>query len=289
MTFGTSQTSSGGSITPKHAEFISSRRRRKCLRHCNVCRSGNCDTPCIPSLRDRQRVRTLHSSHPEPQSLVPPPSQDRLPHGRKADQQSDRTMSHTILRCELRTGHQYSDAMTRFLQTTVLLLSLAGCSRQPQGQIIHLCDWHFVSREDFAADLRDQSREPISDVEIDRQYAAFLNTVESVQVEQAAILRGLMREHGIRQVFVEGLTNEKVAAFRQAVYDLRGFDFDRLHERLIDESLDSEERAALQDAINTLRTHRLELGAVAQLILADEPIDVAPLDDPKLMELAGGD
>lgn len=87
---------------------------------------------------------------------------------------------------------------------------LASCSPQYGPTIIHVVDYHFVPRDAFVADLRDQTNEPISDAEIDRQLAEFLNTVESVQVEQAAILRGLMRENGIRQVFVKGLTDEKV-------------------------------------------------------------------------------
>lgn len=180
-----------------------------------------------------------------------------------------------------------SAASTYIDLAAIVLITLAsdGCHAQPSPLVIILADQHYVSRDDFASDLRSQD-EPISDAEIDRQYAAFLNTVESVQVEQAAMLRGLMREHGIRQVFVEGVTESNVAAFRQAVYDLRGFDFDRLHERLIDESFDSDERAALQDTINTLRARRLELGAVAQLMLADEPIDVAPLDDDATLAAA---
>jgi hypothetical protein len=44
----------------------------------------------------------------------------------------------------------------------------------PTHRIIHLADWHIVGREDFAADLRSQSSEPISDEEIDRQYAEHL-------------------------------------------------------------------------------------------------------------------
>lgn len=137
--------------------------------------------------------------------------------------------------------------------------TLTGCHAQPSPLVIILADQHYVSRDDFAADLRSQD-ETISAAEIDRQFAAFLDTVESVQVEQAATLRGLMREHGIRQVFVEGVTESNVGAFRQAVDDLRLIDFDRLHGRLKDETLDADGRAALQDAVATLRGRRLELG-----------------------------
>ncbi len=168
----------------------------------------------------------------------------------------------------------------------VAILLLAGCSRQPVPTIIHVVDYHFVPRDDFTANLRDQTFHQIKDGEIDRQYAEFLDTVESVQVEQAAILRRLMQEHGVRQVFIELLTAEKVAAFRQSVDDLRQVDFDQVHQHVKNESFDSDARAALQESINTLRCRRLELGAVGQLMLANEPIDIAPLDDARMLQNA---
>lgn len=98
-----------------------------------------------------------------------------------------------------------------------LLAVLAGCSRQPPPQrIVHILNYHYVSRDDFTADLRDQDPD-VSDAEIGERYAAFLNDVEMVQNEQAVILRGLIREHGIRHVFVEGVTDENATRFRTAV------------------------------------------------------------------------
>lgn len=37
----------------------------------------------------------------------------------------------------------------------LLLLLMAGCTWQPSPTVIHICDYHFVDRETFAADLRD--------------------------------------------------------------------------------------------------------------------------------------
>jgi len=50
-----------------------------------------------------------------------------------------------------------------------------------ERQIIHILDWHFVSQVDFAADVRDQSVEPISNAEIGSLYEEFLADVEAIQ------------------------------------------------------------------------------------------------------------
>lgn len=165
---------------------------------------------------------------------------------------------------------------------TVLLLA-TGCGHPP-AKIIHIANYHFVARDDFAADLRDQSAD-ITDAEIDQQYAEFLDDVETVQNEQIAILRGLIREHGIKAVFMEGVTDENVAKFRATAKELPELDLPELH-RQMKETEDFAEQALLLVTIDEHRAKLLELGAVGHLMRTGELDDVLPLDDAYLMKAA---
>ncbi|MEK6238261.1 MAG: hypothetical protein N2C14_26395, partial [Planctomycetales bacterium] len=66
----------------------------------------------------------------------------------------------------------------------------------PKTRIIHILDWHFVPKDDFAADLRSESDDPISDDEMDDLYDEFLDEVEAVQEEQMAVAAADARSPG---------------------------------------------------------------------------------------------
>ncbi|WP_166831999.1 hypothetical protein [Thalassoroseus pseudoceratinae] len=53
--------------------------------------------------------------------------------------------------------------------------------------IVHVADWHFVSRGLFAAELPADATE----AEIDELYREFLKSVAAVQMEQCVVLREL--------------------------------------------------------------------------------------------------
>lgn len=91
-------------------------------------------------------------------------------------------------------------------------------------RIIHIRNWHFVPKADFAADLRSLERESLSDDEIDSRYEAFLAEVDLVQAEQRELLICLIEHHGVKQVFIEGLTKEEMPAFQKRINVLRDFE-----------------------------------------------------------------
>jgi len=93
-------------------------------------------------------------------------------------------------------------------------------------RIVRLADWHFLPRDLFAADIRDQADEPVPDAEIDRLYAAFLSEVEAIQVEQKGILRCLIEHHGLRNVFQEGLSRRDMPVYRAKLSVLRKLEAD---------------------------------------------------------------
>jgi hypothetical protein len=178
--------------------------------------------------------------------------------------------------------------------------------RQPFQTIVHLRDWHFLPKDAFVADHHSVHAAPMPATELDGHYETFLLEVERVQAEQLAILRHLIRHHGLRQVFLEGLTErdmpifkaklaamkklaaelpgyrDELAAAKQRLKDLENAGDDSSEEYRIDRTLAAEIEALLQ-------RHRLDLlrvGAAGQLVLAGELAEIVPVEDEIPFEAA---
>lgn len=144
----------------------------------------------------------------------------------------------------------------------------------PKQIIIHLLNWHYVSKEDFAADLSDSEDGKLSEAEIDKQYLEFLNDVKAIQKEQKKILRYLIKKHGIRSVYIEGLTEKNLNAFNSFIKTLREF---KVPEG--DDVFD----LFLKDQY---RRDCLQMGAAAQLMFSNELKSVLPLENAEAFEKA---
>lgn len=145
---------------------------------------------------------------------------------------------------------------------------------KPKQIIIHLLNWHFVSKEDFAADLSDSSDVKLSEDEIDKQYLEFLNDVEAVQKEQKQILRYLIKKHKVQSVYMEGLTEKNLNAFNSFIKTLREFEVpegDGAFDLFLKEQY---------------RRDCLQMGAAAQLLISDELNSVLPLENAEAFEAA---
>jgi hypothetical protein len=118
-------------------------------------------------------------------------------------------------------------------------------------EVIHVCDWHYLPRDVFAADL--QTSADYSGDEIGRHYEQHLDDVEAVQAEQIKQLRGLIRQHGLKRIWVEGLTEDDMPAFRALV-------------SLLKHSTENREL-------------RLRVGVPGQLLASGELAEVLPLDE----------
>jgi hypothetical protein len=168
-------------------------------------------------------------------------------------------------------------------------------------RIIHLRDWQFVHRDLFAIDVWTASKRPFSEEEIDRLYEELLLEVQSVQLEQLALLRCLIKHHGLRPIFSEGLTEEDLPSFKEKIAVLRAIEQEeipqlrkQLHEtrelkkgmeavgrdqtKSYEQALGIEHQlvALLQDHQKSL----LELGSPRRLLIANEIEAVLPLEDP---------
>ena len=98
-----------------------------------------------------------------------------------------------------------------------------GPSHSPQV-VVQLRDWHFLQPDVFAASVRSVHEEEISDDELDEQYKDFLLEVERVQADQMTVLRHLIRHHGLKRVFSEGLSKADMPIFKMKIRLMKKLD-----------------------------------------------------------------
>ncbi|KAA0139151.1 hypothetical protein FYZ48_10935 [Gimesia chilikensis] len=137
---------------------------------------------------------------------------------------------------------------------------------KPKQIIIHLLNWHFVSKEDFAADLSDSSDDELSEAEIEKRYLEFLKDVEAIQKEQKQILRYLIMQHKVQSVYMEGVTEKNLSAFNSFIKTLREFE--------IPEGDDAFDLFLKEQ----YRRDLMQMGAAAQLLISNELNSVLPLE-----------
>ena len=161
-------------------------------------------------------------------------------------------------------------------------------SDKPTHRIIHIADWHFVPKADYAADLRSLSTEPISDEEIARHHAELLDEVELIQNQQIELLRTLIQQHGLKRIHVEGLAEKEEFIFDAKVSALRKIGLELVELRNEKEQLlalgdpDVDTRKIIYGIEEIEAQHRsdlLQLGAAGRLLLNGEIEGVLPLDD----------
>lgn len=181
-----------------------------------------------------------------------------------------------------------AEKLLRYLPGVVEVECHAAKANPLKARIIHLRDWHYLPRETFAADIRSATKAPIPEAEeIDCWYEEHLLEVELVQTEQLAVLRCLIKHHGLKRVFAEGLTEEDMPVFREKLAVLR-----KVQQRLaglrkklseLDDGRLPEETAAIREGISRLseqsRRDALQIGAAGQLLLAGEIEEILPLED----------
>lgn len=197
--------------------------------------------------------------------------------------------------------------MTSCQFITLLSITLAGCSQAPPQKIIHVCDWHYVPKEQFAADLRSANDARYTDEEIDEHYATFLSEVEQVQQEQVEELRKLIRDHGLKHVWIEGITDAENRDFEEIVSQVKAIEatnIPRLRRQLADTDeliagMEARNRTGENDYVQakSIRTHLLalksehrewllKLGAAGKLRMSGELTAALPLDDEETHQAA---
>jgi hypothetical protein len=144
---------------------------------------------------------------------------------------------------------------------------------KPKRRIVHLANWHAVDADLLTADIEDQLGRKLTDGEQFLYHWRHLAEVETVQAQQMAALRCLMKHHGLKSVFCEGLTSETDRDDLKLAVRVLDASFRRQHGTLVryaktvvgsskEESLDLElmipqvEREILQQAGSVFRLQR---------------------------------
>ena len=87
-----------------------------------------------------------------------------------------------------------------------------------------------MPKELFALDMKAAYKRHLTPDEIDLLFRQHLLEVELVQVEQIALLRCLIKHHGLKRVFAEGFSPAEAEAYREKIAVLRSMEMEEIPE-----------------------------------------------------------
>jgi hypothetical protein len=139
--------------------------------------------------------------------------------------------------------------------------------------VIHVLDYPFVPRARYNGPI---------------PYEKFLDNVEAVQTEQAALMRWLAARFQLRAVYIPGLNPATVPEFHATVAELLSkerIDVPALRAKLAEAKSQRTESAIklqrnIESQLQMQRENLLQIGAVGRLLMAEELSEARPLDDP---------
>ena len=162
---------------------------------------------------------------------------------------------------------------------------------KPTQRIVHLRDWHFITRDAFGIDAQNSSENELTEEVINHHYGHFLLQVDAIQTEQLAILRRLIKDHDLKRIFVEGLSAEEMPNYLERVAIFRDLEENQIPKlrKQLQEARDLKSKEIEQQALQMLDEHSvrlLQIGAAGRLLLAGEIEEVLPLEDSLLHDEA---
>ncbi|HWB08764.1 MAG TPA: hypothetical protein VG826_06055 [Pirellulales bacterium] len=96
---------------------------------------------------------------------------------------------------------------------------------RPARRIVHIADFHLISRADYGTFLR-QDDPDISETKVEEEFQKLKATVRGVQANQLRLIRWLAKEHDVRVVYLEGLTENDKDAYANMVRLVREGELD---------------------------------------------------------------
>ncbi|QDV53686.1 hypothetical protein [Gimesia fumaroli] len=162
--------------------------------------------------------------------------------------------------------------MSKFvlISFTVLLFPLPAHAEPTT--VIHILNWHYVSPDVFATDLKEQDS-TLTQEQIDQQYHEFLGSVEAIQKQQMKLLRRLIKKHKLKAVYIEGLTEKNHKDVMKSIESIKEY------EKTKDDP---------PDVILEFLTgqDKLVIGAAGRLVVKGELKTLLPAEDAKAFEAA---
>lgn len=143
-------------------------------------------------------------------------------------------------------------------------------------KVIHILNSHYVSRDDYAADLKSSTGKPLTNDQINREYLTLIDDVRTIQKQQMKLLRGLITKHNLKAVYVEKLTEKNHKGILDFLESMKKY---------------KRTRKPSKDRLDRLieAQHQLDLlhvGATARLVVSGELKKIVPAEDSKAMEAA---
>ncbi|WP_417378173.1 hypothetical protein [Gimesia sp.] len=158
----------------------------------------------------------------------------------------------------------------------LLILLFPSFADAEPNTIIHILNYHYVSPGEFAADLKDQDN-TVTQEQIDKAYSYFLKVVEANQRDQMKLLRRLIKEHNLKAVYVEGLTEQNHKGTLRFIETLKKYERTKT---------DPPESGIDRLVAAQNRLDRLELGAVGLLVVSGELETILPAEDSAAFDAA---
>jgi len=231
---------------------------------------------------------------------------DRRPELRKLVAMQEAESAQAITNYQPKTTARIDDLnipATEILRPLPGVVQVEVClkAEKPTSRIIHLRDWHFVPKELYALDMKQAHGRELTTDEIDRLHQELLLEVELIQLEQMAVLRCLIKYHGLKKVFSEGFSPGELDTYKEKIAVLRAMEKEQIPQirKQLDDvrklmegaSKSGKEKAEAIEAelVTLLDQHKerlLEMGAPGRLLIAGELEDVLPLEDAAALEQA---
>jgi len=158
--------------------------------------------------------------------------------------------------------------------SALVIMLLPVIAHAAPHTIIHVIKPHHVSRAEYLADLRANSS--LTDDQIYDHYREFLHDQERSQRGQTLKLRGLIKKHQLKGIYLQGLTEKN----HQATLDY----LEVLMRYEKNEIVPEAEYDKLQK--NQNRLDLSELGAAGHLVISGELHTILPAEDSKALEAA---
>ena len=163
----------------------------------------------------------------------------------------------------------------------IVHVEIAVAAAKPKYRIVHLRDYHFVTKDLYALDMKQAHGRELTDDESDQLHQELLLEVELVQIEQMALLRCLIKHHGLKRIFSEGFSPGELEAYREKIVVLRSMDKEQVPQvrkqledvRKVVEGATGEKKAKAEaiesDLVTMLDEHKhrlLEIGMTCSLM-----------------------
>lgn len=252
-------------------------------------------------------VVCLYANRQSPLPLSPQVA-DRLPMLKKMVLEQEQESAQAVVTYRPKTTGRIEDLGTsaeKILRQLpgVVQVEVGVRAEKPTCRIVHLRDWHFVPHDLYAIDMKSSHRRELTTEEVKQHHQELLLEVEAIQLEQIALLRCLIRHHGLKRLYSEGLTTKDLPNYMEQIAVLRDIEQNQIS-KLRDQIAEAREllkamepkteryeqakkiETEISEMIDQHRSRLLEVGAAGRLLIANEIEEVLPLDDADSLDRA---